>query len=164
MHGTASLATVDLTPACSDGSLLVVGASLGTSAAALWGPAAEHLAGRFRVVGVDLPGHGLSHTATPVKNVAFLAERILMAVAVFQEKQGQAGQPFFYAGVSVSGCIGLQLLLDAPERIAGAAIVNSAAKIGEKANWLERAADESRFYLTPLLPPMRKAMPGFAKP
>lgn len=120
--------------------LLVVGPSLGTSVAALWSAAAERLAGRFAVLGFDLPGHGLSAKAAPTARMATLADAVLATVDAYQARFGATGGPFFYAGVSVSGCIGLQLLLAAPDRVARAAILNSAAKIGEAESWRERAA------------------------
>jgi len=119
--------------------LLVVGPSLGTSAAALWGAAAQRLSDRFTVIGFDLPGHGVSAKAAPAADMAVLARAVLAAVDAFQAKSGATGQGFFYAGVSVSGCIGLQLLLDAPDRVERAVILNSAAKIGEASGWRERA-------------------------
>ena len=50
------------------------------------------------------------------------------------------GEPFCYAGVSVGGAVGLQLLLDAPERVRSAALIATGAKIGEESGWRERAA------------------------
>ena len=46
-----------------DAGLLLLGPSLGTSATALWGVAAEQLAEEVRVVAWDLPGHGRSPAA-----------------------------------------------------------------------------------------------------
>ncbi len=140
MHDMVKLETVELVPFQPGKPLVVLGPSLGTSAAALWGPAAVHLAGRFNVLGVDLPGHGVSWQVAPVNDMAALAKAVIAGVDAALAKRGEAGTQFFYAGVSVSGCIGLQLLLDAPERVRAAGILNSAAKIGEKAAWLERAA------------------------
>jgi 3-oxoadipate enol-lactonase / 4-carboxymuconolactone decarboxylase len=48
--------------------------------------------------------------------------------------------PFRYAGDSVGGAVGLQLLLDAPQRVQRAALVCTGARIGEPAGWRERAA------------------------
>lgn len=120
--------------------LLMLGPSLGTSAAALWTEVAELLAGQYDCFGFDLPGHGLSRRHEPVNSMPELAAALLAGVEQLQQKRGETGKPFFYAGVSVSGCIGLQLLLDAPNRIRAAAIINSAARIGQPEAWRERAA------------------------
>ena len=119
--------------------LLVVGPSLGTSSSALWSAVAHRLQDRFTVLGFDLPGHGLSVKAKPATDMTTLAAAVIAAVDAFQAQSGASGQNFFYAGVSVSGCIGLQLLLDTPDRIGRAVILNSAAKIGETNAWQERA-------------------------
>ena len=52
---------------------------------------------------------------------------------------GRATREFFYAGDSAGGAVGLQLLLDAPDRIAAAVIISSGAKIGDAEGWTERA-------------------------
>ncbi len=119
--------------------LLVVGPSLGTTARPLWSAVAALLSDRLDIVGFDLPGHGARLSTEPASTMAALAQAVLLAVDALQSERRECGQPFLYAGVSVSGCIGLQLLLDAPERIMGGAILNSAAKIGEPAAWRERA-------------------------
>jgi 3-oxoadipate enol-lactonase/4-carboxymuconolactone decarboxylase len=144
MHG---LATTNLTAAHrGDGlrPLLVVGPSLGTSVTALWSAVADRLADRFDIVGFDLPGHGRSVGARPVCDMASMAAAVLSCVDACRRERGGRDQSFLYAGVSVSGCIGLQLLLDAPARVRAAVILNSAARIGETAAWLERAATVRR--------------------
>jgi 3-oxoadipate enol-lactonase/4-carboxymuconolactone decarboxylase len=50
------------------------------------------------------------------------------------------GERFHYAGDSIGGAVGLQLLLDTPERVGRAALLCTGAKIGEAAAWHERAA------------------------
>lgn len=120
--------------------LLIVAPSLGTSAEALWTEAARLLADRFDVVAVDLPGHGRSPSAQGEPDMADLARGVLAAADGVQTERGDAGTPFHYAGVSVAGCIGLQLLLDAPVRIGRAVILNSAAKVGDAQGWRDRAA------------------------
>ncbi|MDS9469684.1 alpha/beta fold hydrolase [Paracoccus sp. MBLB3053] len=114
--------------------LLVVLPSLGTSVAALWTPVAERLAHRFHVVGVDLPGHGQSAPATGPFRMPDLAQAVLAAVELFSRDQ------FRIAGVSIGGCITQQLTVDAPQRLAKAVILNSAAKIGQAEAWDQRAA------------------------
>ena len=64
-----------------------------------------------------------------------------LARAVLAEVRGLPGADSFpYAGVSVGGCIGQQLVADAPDRIRRTVILNSAARIGEAAAWQQRAA------------------------
>jgi 3-oxoadipate enol-lactonase/4-carboxymuconolactone decarboxylase len=113
--------------------LLLLGPSLGTSAATLWSAAAAHLSQNWRVVGWDLPGHGRGDTADAF-TIAELAEAVL-ALA-----DGFTTETFHYAGDSVGGCVGLQLLLDAPHRIASATVLCTGAAIGTPDAWRERAA------------------------
>lgn len=140
MHSATQLPIVNFGPQDTEKPMLVVASSLGTSVFALWSMAAKKLVERFVVIGVDLPGHGVSLDVAPINQMSLLAEAVLVTAQAAQDQRGKSGQPFYYAGVSVSGCIGLQLLLDASEWIAGATIINSAARIGEKSAWLERAA------------------------
>ena len=120
--------------------LLVVGPSIGTSVTALWSTCAARLAGRFHVVGWDLPGHGRSATTRDPLTMADLATTVLTLVDKIDPSTGSGHvSQVFYAGDSVGGAVGLQLLLDAPERISAAAIISSGAKIGEAEGWIERA-------------------------
>ncbi|WP_436520635.1 bifunctional 3-oxoadipate enol-lactonase/4-carboxymuconolactone decarboxylase PcaDC [Actinoplanes sp. HUAS TT8] len=118
-----------------DRPLLLLATSVGTSAESLWTRCASRLYGRYHVVGLDLPGHGRSSPATGPFTIADLAREVV-AVA----DRLRPGQSFLYAGDSIGGAIGLQLLLDAPERITAAALLCTGAKIGEAAAWGERAA------------------------
>lgn len=95
--------------------LLILGPSLGTSADTLWGAAAVHLTEKWHVVGWDLPGHGRGET-TEAFTVAELAAGVLALADEFTR------ETFHYAGDSVGGCVGLQLLLDAPYRMASATL------------------------------------------
>ena len=109
------------------GELLVVGPSLGTTARHLWGEVATLLADRFRVLAWELPGHG-GEPAT-----GFTVDDL--AAAVLEQVDG----PFSYAGVSIGGAVGQQLLLAAPERITWVALFSTAPRIGTPAGWLARA-------------------------
>jgi 3-oxoadipate enol-lactonase/4-carboxymuconolactone decarboxylase len=113
--------------------LLLLGPSLGTSARTLWGTAARLLAGRFRVVAWDLPGHGGAPAAASI-TIADLATGVLALV-----DQLSPGAAFHYAGDSVGGCVGLQLLLDAPQRVSAATLLCTGAAIGTPADWHTRA-------------------------
>lgn len=114
---------------------LVVGPSLGTSVTALWGRCAELLGDRFHVVGWELPGHGRGGMTDAPFTIADLAAGVVAAV----ERTLGPGR-FAYAGDSVGGAVGLQLALDAPDRLSAVAVLCTGARIGEPAGWHDRAA------------------------
>lgn len=121
--------------------LLVCGPSLGTSAVALWSPVARELAHEFHVVAWDLPGHG-TNTAIPEGELtmAGLADGVLAFVDRVLEERNEPSGSFVYAGDSVGGAVGLQLLLAHPTRVRAAALACTAARLGDEASWRERAA------------------------
>jgi len=119
--------------------LLVLGPSLGTSATALWSRAAETLTNNFHVVAWDLPGHGTSPPATESFTVAELARGALALVDDVLAERGEPGASFAYAGDSVGGAVGIQLLLDHPGRIESATLLCTGARIGTPEGWMERA-------------------------
>ncbi|MFT4124452.1 MAG: alpha/beta fold hydrolase [Microbacteriaceae bacterium] len=114
--------------------LLVLGPSLGTSTL-LWSLVTPALAGRYRVLGWDLPGHG----AAPAARAAFTAAELADAVAAAVRGLGGDG-PVLYAGVSLGGAVGLELLLRHPGLVSAAAIVASGARLSTPESWHERAA------------------------
>jgi 3-oxoadipate enol-lactonase / 4-carboxymuconolactone decarboxylase len=116
-----------------DAPLLLLGPSVGTSVTALWGAAAERLAERVHVVGWDLPGHGRSPAGA--YRMPDLAAGVLALVDDIAP-----GATFHYAGDSIGGAVGLQLMLDAPERLSTAALLCTGAAIGRPEDWLARAA------------------------
>jgi 3-oxoadipate enol-lactonase / 4-carboxymuconolactone decarboxylase len=122
--------------------LLVLGPSLGTSATSLWTAcAAAGLTELFDVVAWDLPGHGHNHSVPDeAVSIADLAAGVIRVLDDVQEQRGDYRGPFFYAGDSVGGVVGLQLLLDHPDRVSAAAIMCSGAKIGDAELWAERIA------------------------
>ncbi len=122
------------------GPLLVLGPSLGTSSTALWSLAAARLADRYHVVAWDLPGHGRNRTVDSPFSMAELAAGVLELVDGVLVDRAEPGGQFGYAGDSVGGAVGLQLLLDHPARISAAALLCTGARIGEPAGWRERAA------------------------
>jgi 3-oxoadipate enol-lactonase len=113
--------------------LIVLGTSLGTSSI-LWDAAAARLRDDFRVLSWDLPGHGSSPVAREPFTVAELASAVLAAV------DGLGEDRFHYAGVSLGGATGLELLLAAPHRVIAAAVICSGAMLGTPESWAERAA------------------------
>jgi 3-oxoadipate enol-lactonase len=110
--------------------VLVLGPSLGTSTI-LWESAAPLLSESFRLLAWDLPGHGASAPATEPFEVADLADAVAAAVDA---------PSFFYAGVSLGGATGLELLLRHPARVRAAAILASGAQLGDPEAWRDRAA------------------------
>lgn len=124
--------------------LLVLGPSLGTSASALWSECAAGLTEVFDVVAWDLPGHGHNHTVGEESfTMAELAQGVLRVLAEILEQRDQFGGSFAYAGDSVGGAVGLQLLLDHPRRVTAAVLLSTGAKIGEPAMWTGRIAQVS---------------------
>ncbi|MES1169187.1 MAG: alpha/beta fold hydrolase [Leifsonia sp.] len=121
-------------PAGPDGApLLLLGPSLGTSSI-LWNRAAELLQRRFRTVSWDLPGHGRS----PKASEPFTTKELADGVVNVLDELGESSA--LYAGVSLGGAVGLELLLAHPGRIDAAAIICSGAVIGTPEAWRERAA------------------------
>ncbi len=108
------------------------------------GPVARHLgqhpvgrlchgpADAFDVVGWDLPGHGHNRAVPEDRfTMAELAEGVLAVVDDLLMERGEPGAAFNYAGVSVGGAVGLQLLLDVPDRMSAAVLLCTAARIGD---------------------------------
>ena len=125
----------------SAGPLLLLGNSIGTSGTALWSASAAFLGERFHVVAWDLPGHG--RNTDPVSDGFSMAELAAGVMAFADRVLTDRGEPagrLYYAGDSLGGVVGLQALLDAPDRIVAAVLLCTGAKIGDAAGWWERAA------------------------
>nr|WP_314840874.1 alpha/beta fold hydrolase [uncultured Microbacterium sp.] len=116
-----------------DAPLLVLGPSLGTSTI-VWESVAPALVKTHRVVAWDLPGHGDSPPSSEPFAVADLAD----AVATTARELG--ADSIRYAGISLGGAVGLELLLRHPDLVERAAILCSGAVIGTPEGWQERAA------------------------
>jgi 3-oxoadipate enol-lactonase / 4-carboxymuconolactone decarboxylase len=124
----------------SAGPLLLLGSSIGTSATDLWSTSAGLLGERFHVVAWDLPGHG--RNTDPVSagfTMAELAAGVLAFADQVLAERGEPGGRLYYAGDSLGGAVGLQALLDAPDRIVAAVLLCTGAKIGDAEGWRERA-------------------------
>ncbi|MCW2855467.1 MAG: pcaC [Marmoricola sp.] len=115
--------------------LLVVGPSLGTGVASLWGTAAGLLGDDFLVIGWDLPGHGPSAMTREAFTMAELAAGVLAAI-----DNALGPVAFAYAGDSLGGAVGLQLAAESPSRVTRVAAFCTLAKIGTPEAWQARAA------------------------
>jgi len=119
--------------------LLVLGPSLGTSALALWQQCATDLTDDFDVMAWDLPGHGHNRSVPEEPfTMAELAAGVLAVVDDVQAHRDDLGATFAYAGDSVGGAVGLQLLLDHPDRVSSAVLLCTGAKIGDATVWADR--------------------------
>ncbi|WP_308492045.1 alpha/beta fold hydrolase [Microbacterium terrisoli] len=116
-----------------DAPLLLLGPSLGTSTI-LWEAVTPALTERFRVAAWDLPGHGASPAAGAEFSVAELADAVAEAAARLGASR------VHYAGVSLGGAVGLELLLRHPDLVEAAAVFASGAVIATAQSWHERAA------------------------
>jgi 3-oxoadipate enol-lactonase / 4-carboxymuconolactone decarboxylase len=138
--------------------VILLGPSLGTSAATLWGGVARTLSRHARVIGWDLPGHGRSGPAEP-----FTVAELAAAVLTLADRHDVG--TFHYAGDSAGGAVGLQLGLDAPQRIATATLLCTGAVIGSPQGWRDRAATVRADGIGPMVAsaPDRWFAAGFAE-
>lgn len=116
-----------------DAPLAVLGPGIGTSVSNLYGRVASQLGQEMRVVGWDLPGHGVSGPAQEF-TVAELAQGVLDAVA----GHVSAG-PFHYVGTSIGGAVGQQLLAEHSDRLASLTLIATTDYFPDPAGWHERA-------------------------
>jgi pimeloyl-ACP methyl ester carboxylesterase len=91
-----------------------------------WEPWAKRLSDRFRVVSVDLPGHGLTG---PVANHDYSASGMVAFVAAFADKIGL--QKFALAGNSMGGEVAAQFAETHPDRVSALILVDVAGMPGK---------------------------------
>ena len=88
-----------------------------------------------RRVRVDLRGHGLSDAPPGDYALETLASDVLCVL----DRVGVVDAVF--VGASIGGQVALQAALDAPERVAGLVLLDTAARIGDHATWEARRAE-----------------------
>ena len=93
------------------------------SCAADWAPQAPVLEPRFRVLAVDLPGHG----ASPLPPGRLTIER--MAEAVAELAGAVTAEPAHVVGLSLGACVALRVALQAPARVRSLTLANPFARI-----------------------------------
>jgi 3-oxoadipate enol-lactonase / 4-carboxymuconolactone decarboxylase len=105
--------------------------SLGTTLH-MWDPQAAALAKRFRVIRMDMRGHGLTEATSGPYSMAMLAQDALALLDSLGIGQAHVG------GVSIGGRIALQMAAMAPERVLSLMPCDTALDFGGAANWQER--------------------------
>jgi 3-oxoadipate enol-lactonase len=116
-----------------DAPVLVLGPSLGTDLR-LFDAQVTALAGGYRIIRFDLPGHG--RTPAPAGPYSILG----MARDVVALLDGRGIGRFHYVGVSIGGAIGQQLAVAHPERLLSLTVCASAARFADPESWPQRAA------------------------
>ncbi|MFL5928296.1 MAG: alpha/beta fold hydrolase [Gaiellaceae bacterium] len=107
---------------------IVLSGSLG-STAEMWEPQRPVLAD-VRVVALEHPGHG----PAPVVKVATVADLAARALAQIDDER------FSFVGLSLGGAVGMQIALDAPERVEKLVLAATSMRFGDPQQWRERAA------------------------
>lgn len=99
----------------------------------VWDDIVPVLAGRYRVITWDLPGHGArAPRVGEIRPEHLAAEALALA-------DHAGAQRFRFVGTSIGGVIGQQLLIQAPERLQRMVLTNTGAVIGTPDNWHTRA-------------------------
>ncbi|WP_116475755.1 alpha/beta fold hydrolase [Zobellella maritima] len=114
--------------------LVVLAHPLGMSQA-VWDELLPALLPRYRVLTWDLPGHGSS--------AAWRGEQITpasLAAEVLALAEAAGAEHFHFAGTSIGGVIGQQLLSRHGDRLLSATLTNTGAVIGTRDAWQTRAA------------------------
>lgn len=118
---------------------LIVGPGMGTSVRTLFAEMARHLTHRFQVIGIDLPGQGESAAHHGPVTIEELADTVAELVENLRYTGTiKPGSKVYFAGLSISGQVALQLALDHAELFDGIAVMASAPQIDTPQNWEER--------------------------
>lgn len=113
---------------------------------AVWDDVVSALAGRFRLISWDLPGHDASAAVTgPTPAADLAAEAVALLDALDVERA-------HFVGTSIGGVIGQALLVQASERLDKIALTNTGATIGQPDLWHQRAARVRDEGLTAMAP------------
>ena len=113
--------------------LVVLAHPLGMSQA-VWDDVIPALLPRYRVLTWDLPGHGASQAVSGER----IAPADLAAEALALVDQAGA-QRFHFAGTSIGGVVGQQLIAEHGDRLLSATLTNTGAVIGNPDLWNTRA-------------------------
>ncbi|WP_017580019.1 bifunctional 3-oxoadipate enol-lactonase/4-carboxymuconolactone decarboxylase PcaDC [Nocardiopsis valliformis] len=112
---------------------LVLAGSLG-STVGMWEPQVEALSTVFRVIRVDLRGHGHSPVPEGPYSMADLGGDVLALLDRLGIERAH------YAGLSIGGMVGQWLAVNAPERLGHLVLLATSPYMGPAQNWRDRAA------------------------
>ncbi|GHE22224.1 alpha/beta fold hydrolase [Halomonas urumqiensis] len=115
--------------------LVVLAHPLGMSQA-VWDDVLPALLPRYRVLTWDLPGHGASD-AWPADGGAITPAALAADALALVEHAGVSR--FHFAGTSIGGVVGQQLLAEQAERLLSLTLTNTGAVIGTAELWNTRA-------------------------
>jgi 3-oxoadipate enol-lactonase len=110
--------------------VLVLAGSLGTTHA-IWEPQVDALAGPFRVLRYDHPGHGASLPGP--RSIEELAQAVLSLLDELELERAA------WCGLSLGGMVGMWLAANAPERIERLVLACTAPHLPPPRFWQERA-------------------------
>ncbi|RYJ01596.1 MAG: alpha/beta fold hydrolase, partial [Acetobacteraceae bacterium] len=105
--------------------------SLGTTLH-MWDPQAAALARRYRVIRMDMRGHGLSEAPEGPYSMEMLARDALALLHALGIRQAHVG------GVSIGGHIAMRMAALAPEAVLSLLPCDTALEFGGPANWQAR--------------------------
>ncbi|MDN3560329.1 alpha/beta fold hydrolase [Vreelandella neptunia] len=113
--------------------LVVLAHPLGMSQA-VWDDVIPALLPRYRVLTWDLPGHGASQavSGTQITPADLAAEALALAELAGAER-------FHFAGTSIGGVVGQQLIAEHGDRLLSVTLTNTGAVIGNPDLWNTRA-------------------------
>jgi 3-oxoadipate enol-lactonase/4-carboxymuconolactone decarboxylase len=114
-----------------DGPPVLLLHSLGTTLQ-MWDPQAEALAKRYRVIRMDMRGHGLTEATPGPYTMAMLAQDALALLDSLGIRQTHVG------GVSIGGRIALQMAAMAPDRVLSLMPCDTALEFGPAETWQQR--------------------------
>ena len=117
--------------------LLVLAHPLGMTQG-IWDDMLPALLEQFQVLTWDLPGHGAS-SAWPTDGGNIEAEDLAQEAITLAGRAG--AEQFHFAGTSIGGVIGQQLLSEHSDKLLSATLTNTGPVIGTAEAWQQRSAD-----------------------
>ncbi|MGC3964038.1 MAG: 3-oxoadipate enol-lactonase [Rhodocyclaceae bacterium] len=138
--------------------VVVLSASLGTDLS-MWASQAETLARHYRVLRYDTRGHGGSDVPLGPYSLDQLGADVVGLLDALSIPRAH------FCGISMGGLIGQWLGIHAPHRLLSLTVANTAARIGTREGWLDRAALVRRAGMVPVVEatPARWFTPGFVE-